>query len=98
MIELVHFLASLSAGAILGLAFFWGLWVTVKGLEGARHPALWALGSVLLRFGVVLAGFYLLARYAGWLQVLAGAVGFALPRLVIVRRMQPRRINGRTDA
>ena len=45
-------------GATLGAFFFAGLWWTVqKGLT-SNHPALWFLGSTLLRTALVLTGFF----------------------------------------
>ncbi|MEA1889355.1 MAG: ATP synthase subunit I [Pseudomonadota bacterium] len=93
MSELLQLVTSCSAGALLGLAFFLGLWSTINGLDQARRPALLMLGSLLLRFGLVIAGFYLLARYAGSQHVLSAALGFTLARLIMVRRIRPRHRN-----
>jgi F1F0 ATPase subunit 2 len=76
-------------GALLGLVFFLGLWATVRRLETTGNPVLWILGSLVLRFSFVLAGFFLLAHYGGWEHLLVAAVSFTLPRLFMVRRMQP---------
>jgi F1F0 ATPase subunit 2 len=98
MNELLQFSASFTAGVLLGLAFFWGLWLTVSRLGQARHPALWMMTSLLLRFGLVIAGFYLLARYAGWQHVLTAGLGFTLPRILIAHRVRPRHLNKEQDA
>ena len=81
--------ASFASGALLGLAFFWGLWATVKQLGQKRHPVLMILGSLVLRFGLVLFGFYLLAQHGGWQQVFSAAIGFTLIRVFIVHRLRP---------
>jgi F1F0 ATPase subunit 2 len=81
--------ASFASGALLGLAFFWGLWATVKQLGQKRHPVLMILGSLVLRFGLVLIGFYLLTQHGGWQPVLSAAVGFTLIRVIMVHRLRP---------
>jgi F1F0 ATPase subunit 2 len=75
------------AGALLGTFFFGGLWWTIqKGVVSAR-PALWFLGSLLLRNGVILAGFYFVAR-GHWSSLVACLVGFLIARAVVVRRLR----------
>ncbi len=74
------------AGALLGMFFFGGLWWTVqKGLT-SKTPALWFLGSLLLRTGLVLAGFYLAAQ-GHWSRLAACLLGFLTARLIVVRRL-----------
>ncbi len=59
------------AGVVLGAMFFGGLWWTVRHALHARHPALWFVGSALLRMGLALGGFY-------WVGVgVAGGAGGA---------------------
>ena len=98
MLDLLQLIASCTVGALLGAAFFWGLWVTVRRLSKASNPAAWILGSLLLRFGLVLAGFYLLALYGDWQQVLAAAVGFTLSRLFMARCLWPRHADKESGA
>ena len=50
------------AGGVLGAIFFGGLWWTVRKGVSSQQPALWFLGSLLLRTSVALAGFYFVAR------------------------------------
>ncbi len=88
MTTLLLLVASCTAGVLLGAIFFWGLWTTLKRLGRARSTAVLLLGSLVLRFGLVLGGFYLLARYAGWEHVLAAALGFTLSRILVVYRLQ----------
>jgi F1F0 ATPase subunit 2 len=78
-------------GVLLGLAFFWGLWLTVDGLDRSRRPAVRMFVSLVLRFSAALAVFYLLAKYAGWPHLIAAALGFALARLLTVQRSARRR-------
>lgn len=88
MTTVLLLVASCTAGALLGVIFFWGLWTTLKRLGRERSTAVLLLGSLVLRFGLVLGGFYLLARYAGWEHVLAAALGFTLSRILVVYRLQ----------
>ena len=46
------------AGVVLGAIFFGGLWWTVRKGVSSQRPALWFLGSLLLRMSIALAGFY----------------------------------------
>jgi len=75
------------AGASLGAFFFGGLWWTVQKGVSSESPALWFLGSVLLRTGVVLAGFYFVAQ-AHWSKLAACLLGFVIARVVVVRRLK----------
>lgn len=86
MSTLFEYIVSFIAGVLLGLFFLQGLWVTIRNIDKTRHPALRLLVSILVRFSLVLAGFFFLARYAGWQHVLTAVVGFTLLRIYIVRR------------
>jgi len=81
MNEFLSLAVPLAAGLILGAAFFGGLWWTVNHAISSKRPALWFLGSKLVRMGVVLGGFYLVGggRWERWLVCL---LGFVLARLV----------------
>jgi len=75
---------ALLAGVLLGGFFFGGLWWTVKKGLTVACPGSWFLGSILVRTGVVLAGFYVVA--GGQLErMVACLVGFVLARLVVLR-------------
>jgi F1F0 ATPase subunit 2 len=85
---LIWMLAS-AAGALLGAFFFGGLWWTVRQGVASPRPALWFLGSMVLRTGVTLAGFYFVG--GGELgRLLAGLLGFLVARLVVIRLTHPR--------
>ena len=72
MNEAVMLVLAAGAGLVLGAIFFGGLlWTVRKGL-GSTRPALWFLGSAVLRTGIVLAGFYLVGR-GHWERLLAAA-------------------------
>ncbi|WP_185827438.1 ATP synthase subunit I [Halomonas nitroreducens] len=81
---------SLLTGFGLGLAFFWGLWLTVRSLGEARHPGLRVAVSLLLRLALAVAGLLWLVRLAGLGGGLAGALGFTLARWVVARHARPR--------
>ena len=72
------------AGGLLGTIFFGGLWWTVRQGIRSRQPALWFLGSLLLRTGIVLAGLYFVAD-RHWERLLACLLGFVMARLAVTR-------------
>ena len=70
------------AGLLLGVIFFGGLWWTVhKGVSSPR-PALWFLGSGVVRMSIALAGFYFVGR-GHWKRLLLCLVGFLVVRLIV---------------
>ena len=70
-------------GIVLGIAFFAGLWYTVRKGLGSKKPAFWFLASFALRMAIVLIGFYFIAA-GGWLCLLSGTAGFIIGRLLVV--------------
>jgi len=78
-------LPALAAGVMLGLLFFGGLWWTVRRLAVTAHPALWMLGSFVLRTAIVLAGFYMVAD-SRWQNLIAALAGFILARILVQKR------------
>ncbi|MCK2184157.1 ATP synthase subunit I [Halomonas getboli] len=85
---------ALLAGVGLGAAFFGGLWWTVRRLPTVNHPAAWLLASLVLRFALVLAGLWWLVTEGGAEAGLAAALGLALARWALVRRLGPRAPTG----
>ncbi len=71
------------SGLLLGAIFFGGLWWTIGKGVSSPQPALWFLGSLLLRMSIALAGFYFVAG-ANWERLLACLVGFAMARLSVM--------------
>ena len=69
-------------GAALGLFFHAGLWWTVQRIATFRRPALSVLTSMLLRMGVTLSGFYLVAG-EDWVRLLFCLSGFVLARIAV---------------
>ena len=70
------------AGAGLGMIFFAGLWWTVRKGVSSPRPALWFLGSGLLRMSGVLAGFYFVSG-GQFRRLVACLVGFIIARVVV---------------
>ena len=73
---------ALSAGVLLGAIFFGGLWWTVRKGVSSEQPACWFFGSLLLRMGIALAGFYFVSG-GHWERLLLCLVGFVIARLVV---------------
>ena len=72
------------AGLLLGIMFFVGLWWTVRKAVSSRQPALWLLGSQLLRTSLTLAGFYIVSS-GHWQRLLACLLGFVIARFMVTQ-------------
>ena len=86
MSDILALALALLAGALLGAFFFGGLWWTVQKGVTSERPALWFLGSLLLRTSLVLAGFYL-ASQGHWSRLVACLLGFLIARVIVVKRL-----------
>jgi len=76
-------LLALLGGGILGAVFFGGLWWTVhKGLQSSRAGT-WFVTSAVLRFALVLSGFYLIT-YGQWPRLIACLSGFIVARFLVI--------------
>ena len=75
---------ALVAGILLGAVFFGGLWWTVRKGVSSKHPALWFLGSMLVRVSLVLVGFYFVGR-GNWQRLVACLLGFIIARFCVMR-------------
>jgi len=84
MSETLPLLLAWVAGGGLGMMFFGGLWWTVRRGVSSRRPALWFLGSLLLRMSLALAGFYFVSG-GHWERLLACLVGFVMARHLVTR-------------
>ena len=82
--ELLLLLLAAVAGAVIGIFFFGGLWWTVHRGMNSRYAAFWFTGSLILRVGVALAGFYFIGRN-DWQRLLACLFGFIVARFVVMR-------------
>jgi F1F0 ATPase subunit 2 len=72
------------AGLALGAVFFGGLWWTLRKSLESRRPALWLLGSLLVRMSLVLVGLYLVSG-GQWERLLAGLAGVIGARFLVLR-------------
>jgi len=88
MNETVSLAPALVAGVLLGLMFFGGLWWTVRNSVVHERPALWFLGSLLLRTSIILAGFYFVSG-GHWERLLTCLLGFVIARFVLTRLAGP---------
>jgi F1F0 ATPase subunit 2 len=77
-------LFSLFAGVLLGAAFFGGLWWTVQRGLTSHQPALWFLGSMLVRTAIAVSGFYFVMQ-GDWRRLVACLAGFLLARIYVLR-------------
>jgi F1F0 ATPase subunit 2 len=84
MNEMLTLLLAWMAGVLLGAMFFGGLWWTVRKGLASKRPAAWFLGSMLLRMGLAVAGFYFVAG-GHWQRLLLCLLGFAMARLMVTR-------------
>lgn len=80
-------LLAVGLGAGTGLLFLCGLWVTVRQLPSARHPAAWALASFLVRVGGTAVVFGWVAKVGDWIHVLLALGGFLLMRTIWTHRV-----------
>ncbi len=84
MHEMLKLVAALASGVLLGAIFFGGLWWTVRRGVTSKRPALWFCGSLLLRTGIVLVGFYFVTG-GHWQRLLACLLGFVIARRIGTR-------------
>lgn len=77
-------LTALVAGVGLGAFFFGGLWWTARKGLASRRPAIWFLGSFVVRSAVTLAGFYAVSG-GRWEPLTACLAGFFIVRLASTR-------------
>ena len=92
MNETLTLMLAALAGAGLGALFFGGLWWTVRKGVSSGHPALWFLGSGLLRMGIVAFGFYFVGG-GQWRRLVGALAGFIVARLVVLWLTRPAREN-----
>ncbi len=86
MNDILALALALATGVLLGVFFFGGLWWTVQKGVPSERPALWFLGSLLLRTGVILAGFYVVSQ-GHWSRLVVCLLGFLIARFIIVKRL-----------
>ncbi len=82
MTDALSSLLALVAGTGLGAFYFGGLWWAVRHLPSFRRPASSMLASLLVRMGVALGGFYLVADHS-WQRLLLCLLGFLAGRGIV---------------
>ncbi len=92
MNETLSLIVAWMAGGGLGAIFFGGLWWTVQKGASSPRPALWFLGSMLVRMSIALAGFTFVGR-GQWERLLVCLLGFVMARLVVMWLTRPSRKN-----
>ena len=84
MTETLKLMLACIAGVAIGVLFFGGLWWTLRRTLWSKVPALWFLGSLLVRMAIALTGFYFVSN-RHWERLLACLLGFLLARLMVTR-------------
>ena len=72
------------AGMLLGIFFFGGLWWTIQKGLASKHAGLWFFGSLVVRTGVLLTGFFLISD-GQWQRMISCLIGFIIARFVVLR-------------
>ena len=83
MNEIVYMILAFIGGLLLGTIFFGGLWFTVRKLVISKIPALWFLGSFILRVSITLIGFYYISS-GSWQRLLICVAGFITARYTVI--------------
>lgn len=84
MNEIPTLMVPLLAGAAIGLIFFGGLlWTIRKGLV-SKSPAVWFIGSLLLRATLAVFGIYWVSQ-GDWRRLIACLLGLLLARFGVMR-------------
>jgi F1F0 ATPase subunit 2 len=84
MNETLAMLLAVLAGCVLGAIFFGGLWWTVRKGMSSSQPAFLFLGSMILRTGMVLCGFYFVANQH-MDRLIACLFGFIAARIIVMQ-------------
>src|SRR5664280_2249561 len=83
MNEIIYMILAFIGGLLLGTIFFGGLWLTVRKLVISKIPALWVLGSFILRVSITLIGFYYISS-GSWQRLLICVAGFIIARFAVI--------------
>ena len=88
MNEFLTLSLALVSGLMLGALFFGGLWWTVQKGLSSKHPAFLFLGSLLVRTGIILVGFYFVSGNH-WERLVLCLLGFVIARFIVTRLTRP---------
>ncbi|HMB15060.1 MAG TPA: ATP synthase subunit I [Pelovirga sp.] len=83
-IETWQLAAFFTAGGLIGMFYFGGLWLTVKRIPNSNNPHLLLVSSFFLRMTLTLAAFYALIPW-GWQALAAALFGLLLIRQTLTR-------------
>ncbi len=83
MNEVVTIILVFVSGALLGVLFFGGLWLTVKKSVTVKRPALLIFSSFFLRIGITMIGFYVISG-DNWQGLLISLLGFIVARFAVL--------------
>ena len=84
MTEMSAFVFAWFAGVCLGLAFFAGLWWSLRKALSSRRAARWHFASLIVRVTFTLTGFYLVGD-GDWQRLALCLTGFVMARAVAIR-------------
>lgn len=73
-----------AAGAVLGLLYFLGLWLTVRQIVRRRLAPLWLPLSLMVRLGLLVGGMYWVGA-GDWQRFVAALAGIFVARLLTTR-------------
>lgn len=91
MNDLVMDLLVLLGGAGLGLLFFGGLWFTSKKMLTSKRVVLWYLGSLFIRVGITLLGFYYMGQNS-LVYMLICLLGFIIARFIVIKMTKAKEV------
>ncbi len=75
---------SLAAGAVFGIFYFHGLWLTLRELPNTCQPVLLTMGSFLGRTALCILGFYLIVKMVNLEGLMISIIGFTASKFAIV--------------
>ena len=82
----MNFVAAASTGFGLGLAYFGGLWMSVRGLKNGRLPR-WFILSRMARLVLAAVTFFALVKTGGLIAAGAGLCGLLAARRYLIREI-----------
>jgi len=82
MNEILNIIITLIVGLILGTIFYAGLWFTVKKALVSKTPAIWFIGSFIIRVTITLIGFYYVGN-GNFKNLIVCLLGFIIARIVV---------------
>ncbi len=90
--DLYPLAAPFALGIGLGVAYYGGLWVTLRRIARARRPALEIVGGYFARLMVMAVCFILLVRGGHWDRLLACLAGVVLVQAALAGKNSRKRL------